>query len=194
MKINAADIPGDLIKADIVESFEAGPGDRPNLVVRHKEVFFPPHEDMFPLSEILAAEVGLPGLFRQRQIGWKPVPVLIVYLFGRSPFLILGAKCVFGADHLSFEVGSQRRMVLRQAFIPTQHKNAAALEYSTNLEYADSRREMIPPCQHVSVPPVHHTLDGQIAACHGTCCLREGKMTNNLEVAVKRMVLTPIYG
>jgi hypothetical protein len=106
MEIYAANISGDLIKADIVEPFEAGPGDRPNSMIWHEEVLLPPHEDVFPLSEIFAAEVGLPSLFRQRQIRRKSVPVLIVYLLGRSPFLILSAECIFSADHLSFKIGS----------------------------------------------------------------------------------------
>jgi len=106
MEIYAANISVDLIKADIVEPFETGPGNRPNSVIWHEEVFLPPHEDVFPLSKIFAVEIGLPSLFRQRQIRWKSIPVLIVYLLGRSPFLVLGAECIFSTDHLSFKVGS----------------------------------------------------------------------------------------
>jgi hypothetical protein len=66
MKIYAADFPGDLTKADVIKTFEAGSRDCPNPVIRHKKVFLPSHEDVFPLGEILAAEVGLPRLFRHR--------------------------------------------------------------------------------------------------------------------------------
>jgi hypothetical protein len=73
-------------------------------------------------------------------------------------------------------------------------QSITALEYLTNLEFVNSRRETTPPCQRVSVPPERRTLGGQTAGCHGTCCLRGERMMNNLEIAIKRKVSTLIGG
>ena len=61
VKVDAADVARYLVEADVIEAFEASPGDGPHAVVRDQEVFFPTHEDVLPLSKVLVGEVGFPG-------------------------------------------------------------------------------------------------------------------------------------
>ena len=63
MEINPTDIPTDLIKTDVIEPFKARAQNLPHAMVGYQEGFFPAHEDVFPLREILVMEIGFFGLF-----------------------------------------------------------------------------------------------------------------------------------
>merc|ERR1712093_266417 len=54
MEINARHRAIALVKADVIETFKARSSNRLDLVIRHQEIFFPSHEEMFALGIILA--------------------------------------------------------------------------------------------------------------------------------------------
>lgn len=49
MEVNSTDCPRNLIKADVIETFETCATYRPHPVIWDQEVFFPPHEYVIPL-------------------------------------------------------------------------------------------------------------------------------------------------
>lgn len=53
---------GALIETYVVESFKTGPGDGFDLVIGHKKVFLPSHEQMFMLGEVFEGETRRLGL------------------------------------------------------------------------------------------------------------------------------------
>jgi hypothetical protein len=53
MEIDTLDAARDLVKADIVETFETRTADRSHAVIWHKEVLFPAHKKMLFLLPIL---------------------------------------------------------------------------------------------------------------------------------------------
>lgn len=105
MEVNPADIAADLIKADIIKAFETRAVDLTHAMVRDQEGFFPAHEDVFSLREVLVVEIGLFGLFAQLPPCGKPVPVLHVGFVGCAPGGVAGLEGVFGADYFAVEVG-----------------------------------------------------------------------------------------
>lgn len=66
MEVDTTDASLNLIEANIVEPFETGTGDRSNPVIRHKEILFPPHKNMFALCKVAICKIGPLGLFRKR--------------------------------------------------------------------------------------------------------------------------------
>ena len=66
----------DLIETDIIEPFETGTVDRPDSVIGHEKVFFPAHEDVLALCNVLDGNRGaLAGLLRERSESRKLGPV-----------------------------------------------------------------------------------------------------------------------
>lgn len=116
MKIYPADGPFNLVKADIVEPFEARSGDSSHAMIRDEEVFLPSHEDVFSLSEIAVGEVGSLGLFSQRTPGREPCPVTHVCTLRCAPFFVAGLEGVFGSDDFSFEECRQGRVIFCEAY------------------------------------------------------------------------------
>ena len=113
MEVDAADGAGALVEADVVEALEAGARDGRDLVVRHEEVFLPPHEEVFALGKVLEGEAGGFGLFAEGPPRGEAVPVLHVDLLRGAPFGVCGLEGVLVADDLAFKVGGQGRVVVR---------------------------------------------------------------------------------
>jgi len=105
MKVNPADIPAPLIKADIIEPLKARSANRLNPMIRNEKVLLPPHKQVFPVRIVLVSEVWPARFPRQRFPGREAVPVLHVDGFGGAPGRIFGLKGVFGANDFAFEVG-----------------------------------------------------------------------------------------
>lgn len=115
MKIDTADASLNLIEADIVEPLEAGTRDRSNPVIRNKEIFFPPHKNMFALCKVAVCEIGPLGLFGKRFPGRKSGPVVYVCLFVRTPFFITSLECVLGSNYFAFKERGQGWVIFSEA-------------------------------------------------------------------------------
>lgn len=61
VEIHAGDGAFDLVEAYVIKSLKARPRDGPNAVIRHQKIFFPTHEDIFALREVLVGEVWFLG-------------------------------------------------------------------------------------------------------------------------------------
>lgn len=134
MKVYPANGSVHLVEADIVEPFEARARNSPHSMVRHKEVLFPPHEDVLPLREVAVGEIWSFGLLSQRAPGIEPGPVTHVGLIRRAPCLVPGFKGVFVSDDLAFEERRQSRMVLREACTSTKAVRATRSNESVILQ------------------------------------------------------------
>lgn len=115
MEVDTADASLNLIEANVVEPFEAGTGDRSNPVIRHEEILFPPHKNMFALRKVAVCKIGPLGLFRKRFPSRKSGPVVYVCLFVRTPFFITSLKSVLGSNYFTFKESGQGRMILGEA-------------------------------------------------------------------------------
>lgn len=71
---------------------------------------------MFPLLETPVVEVGTLGFARQRTIGRKSCPVLVIVLLTGSPFRPAGLERILVSNHLALKVGRQGGVVFGQAF------------------------------------------------------------------------------
>jgi hypothetical protein len=105
VEVDPADLSLDLVKTNVVETFEACPSDCPDPVVRDQEVFFPTHEDMVPLGNVSYDDWAFACLFLVWPEGMELGPVVYVYLVGRAPVLVLCYETVLGSDDFAFEVG-----------------------------------------------------------------------------------------
>ncbi len=105
MEIYAANSTLDLIEADVIEPFKAGPVDIRHTMIRNKEVLLPPHEDILTLRIVLVREVRLLRLLCQWSPRSESRPMLHVGLVGRTPVWMLGLEGVFRADDLALEKG-----------------------------------------------------------------------------------------
>jgi len=47
-----------LVEADVIEPLETGTRDCLDFVIRHQEVLFPPHEEVFSMRKLLKGEGG----------------------------------------------------------------------------------------------------------------------------------------
>lgn len=74
-----------LVETYVVESLEAGAGDRFHAVVRHEEIFLPAHEDVLTLLIVLEREGRGFGGFGETSPGREACPVLEVNFFGGAP-------------------------------------------------------------------------------------------------------------
>ena len=114
VKVDSADVARHLVKADVVEAFEASPRDGSHTVVGHQEVFFPAHEDVLPLGKVLVGEVWLPRQCGEGSPGVEAVPMLHVDLVIRAPIGMLRLEGVLVADDLALKVRRESRMIIRQ--------------------------------------------------------------------------------
>lgn len=115
MKVDPADLPLHLIKANVIEPLKTGPVDRPHPVVGHKKVLFPPHEDVLPLGHVL--DQDLTALTRLLSIGTerrKLSPVGEINLVCCAPGWVLCDEAVLGADNLAFKIGRKCWVVIGQ--------------------------------------------------------------------------------
>lgn len=76
MEIYATDGTLALIEADIVEAFKARPVNSAYTVIRHQEMFLPPHENILSLCPTLNIKVPLPHLLLKRTKGVEFGPML----------------------------------------------------------------------------------------------------------------------
>lgn len=111
VEIDSADVPRDLVEADVIETFEACAGDLPHAMVGHKEGFLPAHEDVFALEVVFVVEVWFLGLFSKGAPGGKAGPVLHVGFVGGAPGGMVGLEGVFGANDFAGEIGGECWMV-----------------------------------------------------------------------------------
>ena len=75
-------------------------------MIRHEEVLFPAHEQVFAVEVVLEGEAGgVAGGLCQRSPGGKASPVLKVDFFAAVPARVGGAEEVFGADDFALEEG-----------------------------------------------------------------------------------------
>lgn len=79
VEVNPTDRPLHLVEANIVESLETRACNGPHSMVRHKEVLFPPHKDVFALRDVFHNDMRGPGcapcLLSVRPEGRKLGPV-----------------------------------------------------------------------------------------------------------------------
>jgi hypothetical protein len=115
VEIDAGNGPLNLVEADVIESFETGTAERAYTVVGDQELLLPPHEDILTLRQAWDLEVQLPGVLVVWAEGGKFGPVLEVYQVRRAPVWMLGEEGVFGANELSFKIGREGRVIVRQA-------------------------------------------------------------------------------
>lgn len=116
MEIYSIHFTLDLIETDVVEALETGTVDRPNPVVRDKEMFFPSHKNMLALSNVLDGNGGtFPRLFRERSESRELRPVREVDLVTGAPGVVFRNEAVLCSNDLSFEVCSQCRVVFCKA-------------------------------------------------------------------------------
>lgn len=85
MEINSTHCPFLLVEADVVESLEASTVDRPDSVIWHEEMLFPPHEDIVLRRKVRNGYRAFARLLRVWSEGGKLVPMTKVDLFGRTP-------------------------------------------------------------------------------------------------------------
>lgn len=78
-------------------------------------MFLPSHKYVLPLGQLRNMKMPLPCLLLKGPESRELGPVLQVDFICRSPVLMLGEECVFGANDFSFEVSCECRMVLRQS-------------------------------------------------------------------------------
>lgn len=116
MEIYTADGSLHLVEADIIESLEASPGNRPHPVVRDEKIFLPPHENMFTLGEIPVAEIRSLCLLREWSPCWEPSPVVHIGFLRCTPCFVSRLEGMLGPDDFPFEESSQRWMIFRKAW------------------------------------------------------------------------------
>lgn len=116
VEVDPAHTAGALVETDVVEPFKTRTRDGLDPVVRDQEVFFPAHEQMFPLLVVFEREVGGFGRLGKRSPGGEASPVLQINLFGAAPGRVRGFEEVFRADDLAFEESRQGRVVVGQAW------------------------------------------------------------------------------
>lgn len=63
MKVNAGHSAFNLVEADVIESFEASTGYRPDAMVGNKEMLLPAHEDVVAFGEIPICKIRSLCLF-----------------------------------------------------------------------------------------------------------------------------------
>jgi len=115
MEIDTTYASRNLVEADIIETFEACAINSPDTVVWDEEVFLPPHKDVVPLRKVLVCKILPFCLFGKGSPSLESRPVLHVHLLIGAPFRMFFGKSVFRSDDFAFEVGSQARVVFRQA-------------------------------------------------------------------------------
>ena len=127
MVIDARDGPGDLIKTNVVESFEACTRDFFDTMIRYQEFLFPTHEDVLPILRMLIVKIRSLCLFREWLPGREMSPMLHVIFLRGTPTLMTCLKRVFGSDYLTLEVRSQSCVLWCQSW-PTCKKPHSAFE------------------------------------------------------------------
>jgi len=90
----------DLVKTNVVESFEAGSLDALQLIVGHQEMLLPPHKNalllppVFVVQWVYKVDVAL-SLQAKRSPGRKPRPMCKVSLITGAPGWIPSPEAVF---------------------------------------------------------------------------------------------------
>lgn len=85
VEVDPADSPFLLVEAYVVEPLEASAVDGPDPMIWHKEVLFPPHEDVVFRIEVRNADGTFARLSGIRPECCELVPVADVDLFGCPP-------------------------------------------------------------------------------------------------------------
>jgi hypothetical protein len=116
VEINPTNTPVNLIKTNVIKPLETRARDCLDAVIRHEEVFFPAHEDVFALLVILQREGRRFGGFGQRAPGREACPVLKVDFFRGAPGGMCGLEKVLGTDDLAFEECGQGWVVVCEAW------------------------------------------------------------------------------
>lgn len=133
VKVDAFHRSRNLVEADVIEPFKAGSRNLPNPVVWNQKVLLPAHKYVFLLCKAGIGEVGPLGLYRKGPEGGEPRPVLKVVLFVRAPLGPPRLERVLVANHLTFKVGCERRMILSETWRPpiskANLKRGGALAY-----------------------------------------------------------------
>lgn len=109
-----------LVKADVVEAFEASAVDSAHTMVGDEEVFLPAHEDVLALSQVRDHDKSLAYLFRVRPERRELAPMVHVDLFRCAPILVFCYKAILAADELALEIRRQGRVVFGKAYMSTQ--------------------------------------------------------------------------
>lgn len=116
MKIDSAHFTLDLVKANIIEPFEAGACYRTDAVVWHQKVLFPAHEDSFSLSSIANSDGALASLLLEGTKSGEFGPVAQIDLAICTPVLVLGIEAVLGSNNFSLKIRCECRMIFGQTF------------------------------------------------------------------------------
>lgn len=115
MKVDAANSARNLVEADVIEALKTGAGDGPHPVVGHQEILLPSHENVFPLSKVLIAEIRSLGLLCEGPPRGKAAPVLHVHLLVGTPFWMLGLEGVLRSDYLAFKICCEGWVIVGEA-------------------------------------------------------------------------------
>lgn len=115
MEIDTADLPFELIEADVVETLETSAGYRPYAVVWHQEMLFPAHEDRVLLTDVRDGHGPFSSQFLEGPEGTEPSPVAEVDPGIGAPVVVLSDEGILVTNYLAFEVCGQGRVVLSEA-------------------------------------------------------------------------------
>ena len=115
VEINAAHSAGALVEANVVEAFKARSRDRLDLVVGHKKVLLPSHEQVLFLGKIPEGEAWGLCLLGQWSPRLESRPVLHINLFRRAPLGMCCFERVLVPYNLALKIGGQGWVVVREA-------------------------------------------------------------------------------
>lgn len=117
MKIDPADLPFDLVEADIVEALKACTRDCANPVIGYQEMFLPAHEYVLPFGDVAHRRRAFLDLLSVRVKCTEPFPMLQICFAICAPAFVVGEKIIFGPDDLAFKICGEGGMVLSEACI-----------------------------------------------------------------------------
>lgn len=115
MKVDAADLTLDLVKAYVIKAFETCACYCAHPVIWHKKMLFPAHENVFSFRDVADGCGTLFDLFLERMKSTEPFPVLEICFSSRAPALVVGEEIVLGSDDLAFKVGCEGGVIFGQA-------------------------------------------------------------------------------
>lgn len=114
MEINPTDFSLHLIETNVIKSFKACSSDCFDPMIGNKEMFFPPHEYVFVLMDILDPDRAPASLIRKLLECRELRPMAEVNLLIGAPVFVLCIKAIFGTNDFPFKICRKSWMILRQ--------------------------------------------------------------------------------
>lgn len=140
VKIYSANFSLDLVEADVVETFERGPSDGSNAVVRDQEMLFPPHKDVVSLRKVSDGHWALSSHLLVRPKGAKLGPMAEIDFGIGAPVIMLGKEIILGTDDFSLKVGGECWVVFGQSLntqVAAEERFAQVNMFDLNLDLVD---------------------------------------------------------